>query len=642
MGIESTTTANKSQTLQGQIGVNTTPPAQVTAPPDNAVIQPTAPQLVDATPRSLVAANAVKLKHDTGSVETNKAIEVQISRLASESSAAHHTADALLKSVFKLAESIEGEKTARLNLLSTYLGAEGNPSLTVIGQNDAGAFGKLVNDVLHDRATPAHHSKDDGAQAAHKDHTPKSGHSSDQAWTLREKGTAFFNLTNSTYFNGLVQKVKNTAEQAVKDKEKGLTNSPAQQKLEQLRQLVDIERVSNLKTASADNPHARPGLEIYTNINESGKVQTDNPELYAVKDKDGNLKKNPASLDDAKKGSLAAHQNDYRAAPLIKDEQNPDKPRAELSDKGRVFTTAQQLLNEGRLTDRELRLAQSSPRNHISRTDYQFGTQMGLTAKQALEKDSTLSQDHALSLELQNAFSRDSQLNLDEVIVQRGNGFAVWNVKKGTAFAKDAEAHAKPTVAGPSGTTDRFMTAARLLGPATVKDLGLQGPKADTQLKELTRWLATGYLVDDNHHSMVEVSLGAANHGLDAQWGSDLYVSPFSEEIQSSKFKISSDQVMTELDDMSDVQVDRNYRRDLKAGLDWKDGSNRVSERAVLNARGDIELTTSKPASDVGRNTAAVQDPLADLAKQNAADRAQPVEPTASANIPQAPQWQKV
>jgi hypothetical protein len=279
---------------------------------------------------------------------------------------------------------------------------------------------------------------------------------------------------------------------------------------------------------------------------------------------------------------------------------------------------------------------------------------MGLTAKQVLEKDNPadiakltdeekqLRNDNALSLELQNAFSPDSQLGLDEVIVQRGNGFAVWNVKKGSAFAKDAEAHAKPTVAGPSGTTDRFMTAARLLGPATVKDLGLQGPKADTQLKELTRWLATGYLVDDNHHSMVEVSLGAANHGLDAQWGSDLYTSPFSEEIQSSKFKISSDQVMTELDDMSDVKVHRDYRRDLKAGLDWKDGSNRVSERAILNARGDIELTTDKPASDAGRNTAAVKDPVADLAKQNAADRAQPVEPTTSANIPQAPQWQKV
>jgi hypothetical protein len=628
------------QVQQAPIGVQV--PPQVQAPPPNVVAQPVAPQMVDATPRSLVMANTVKFTHDMGHVETNKVIEVQISRLASESVAAHHTADALLKSVFKLAENIEGEKTARLNLLSTYLGAEGNPSLTVIGQNDAGAFGKLVNDVLHDRATPKHRSGDDGAQAAHKDHTPKSGHSSDQAWTLREKGTAFFNLTNSTYFNGLVQKVKATAEKAKTEQANGLTNTPAQQKLAQLSELVDIERISNLKTASADNPHARPGLEMYTNINESGKLQTDNPELYAVKDKDGNLKKNPASLDDAKKGSLAAHQNDYRAAPLIEDEQNPDKPRAELSDKGRVFTTAQQLLDEGRLSDRELRLAQSSPRNHISRTDYQFGTQSGISLHHAMKTDRMLRRDDAKALVKENAIKSNSQLSLDQVIVQRGNGFAVWNVKKGSAFAKDAEAHAKPTVAGPSGTTDRFMTAARLLGPATVKDLGLQGPKADTQLKELTRWLATGYLVDDNHHSMVEVSLGAANHGLDAQWGSDLYTSPFSEEIQSSKFKISSDQVMTELDDMSDVKVDRNYRRDLKAGLDWKDGSNRVSERAILNARGDIELTTAKPASDAGRNTAAVKDPVADLAKQNAADRAQPVEPPTSANIPQAPQWQKV
>jgi hypothetical protein len=644
MAIEKTPSSMQQQGLQGQIGLQAPPPAQVPAQVVNVVAQPTAPQLVDATPRSLVAANTVRLKHDTGNVETNKAIEVQISRLASESAAAHHTVDALLKSVFKLAENIEGEKAARLNLLSAYTGTEANPSLTAIGQNDAGAFVKLVNDVLHDRATPAHHHGDDGAQAANKDFTPQSSHSSDQAWTLREKGTAFYNLTNSTYFNGLVQKVQSTAEQAAKDQEKGLTNSPAQQKLGELRQLVDVERIVKLKPTEPDknSTHTtRSGLEIYTGFNESGQLQTEHPELYEVKDREGNVK-NPASLDGAKGGSLSANQAAYRAVPVVKEAVPGDTPKTEVTDKNRVFTTAQHLLDEGRLTERELRLAQSSPRNHIGRTDYQFGTQQGISYYHALKTDRTLRRDDAKTLVKENAFKADSKLSLDQVIVQRGNGFAVWNVKKNTGFAKDAEAHAKPTVAGPSGTTDRFMTAARLLAPATIKDLGLQGAQADTQLKELTRWLATGYLVDDNHHSMLEVSLGAANHGLDAQWGSNLYVSPFSEEIQSSKFTISSDQVMTELDQMSEVKVDRNYRRDLKAGLEWKEGDKRITQRTEFNGRGDIHLTTDKPASDVGKNDKRKYDPVARLAQKVKAQMEQPVEPPASDKIPAAPPFVKV
>jgi hypothetical protein len=62
----------------------------------------------------------------------------------------------------------------------------------------------------------------------------------------------------------------------------------------------------------------------------------------------------------------------------------------------------------------------------------------------------------------------------------------------------------------------------------------------------------------------------------------------------------------------------------------------------VLNARGDITLTTDKPASDTGRNTEVVIDLVADKAKQVAADWQTPAENTASAEIPQAPQWMKV
>lgn len=533
--------------------------------------------------------------------------------------------------------------------------------------------------MLHNKATHVAQGQKDGAHAAIQGEVSdlkspsKNTKTTDQAWTLREKGTAFFSLTNSTYFNTLVQNVKSTAIQAQTDQAKGLTDSPAQKKIGELRQQVDVDRILQLKPPepSKDGGHStRTGLDIYTGINESGKVLTENPELYEVKAKDGTVN-NPAALEGAKKGSLSANQAAYRALPTIKDEAPGDKPKTNIVDKNRVFTTAQQLKDEGRLTERELRVAQSSPRNHISRTDYQFGTNEGFSENHALNQDSTLSKEEAYQLAKAHAFKADSKLGLDQVIVQRGNGFAVWNVKKGTGFDKDAQAHAKPTVAGPSGTTDRFMTAARLLGPATIKDLGLQGPKADTQLKELTRWLATGYLVDDNHHSMVEVSLGAANHGLDAQWGSELYVAPFSEEIESSKFNISSDQVLNELGDMPDVKVDRNYRRDLRAGLDWKSGDEDFTLKVQLNPRGDINLKEVNltaqakkaaeelakkeaeklanpdappppPPKHLDKNGNEVVDKVAELAKKVMAELAQPVETPIKGEIPVAPPFVKI
>jgi hypothetical protein len=607
-------------------------PAGETAPASGAA-QATAPELTHETPRSLVMANDIQLVHGLGDVELNKVIEVQVSRLASESTAAHHTADALLKNVFKLAEAVEGELSARINLTGAYLGAEGSPSLTVVGQMDAGAFNKLVRDVLSDQATPSKGAADDGAHQAQDSAKP-------QAWTLREKGTAFYNVTNSSYFVGLIGKVKVTAEKA----DQG--DPAAKAKLEDYRQIVDIDRIKALKTAQAEpGSHSRGGLTLYPGHNQSGQVQTQNPAFYETRTqgKDGPVTRNAAALNDAKGGgSLSANQTEYRAVPSVKDEDNPDKPRGDLTDKGKVFTTAKQLQDEGRLTERELRVAQSSPRNQLTRTDYQFGATL-------------------------TKFNADSHIDPDKTIVQRGNGFAVWKVKEHTGFDRDAKAHNKPTVAGPSGTTDRFMQASRLLGPGAKVTLGLlkevpkdqdspEAKKADHELKELTRWLATGYLVDDKHHSMVEVSLGAANHGLPAQWGVELYTAPFSQPIQAGKFAISSDQVLGALDTQKEVKVNRDYRRDLNAPLEWRENREAKADKVIFHGRGDIEVIT--PKMEAARKTEEAARRAANLEVhtwkptdngkafkeevKTAKDNKEPevkTEPTPASPIPEAPPW---
>ncbi|QLG94633.1 hypothetical protein HZF02_22965 [Pseudomonas yamanorum] len=122
------------------------------------------------------------------------------------------------------------------------------------------------------------------------------------------------------------------------------------------------------------------------------------------------------------------------------------------------------------------------------------------------------------------------------------------------------------------------MTAARLLGNGLINELGLNSPKAgeshsqsearaEREMKELVRWMATGYLVDDNHHSMVEVNLGAANHGLAAQWGPELYREPFTAPINARQFSTSNAEVARELEWQPAVKTHyETFRHDLQGG----------------------------------------------------------------------------
>jgi len=148
----STSISPSSPSLNATRSLQTEATSSVEQQAVNKLVEPVTPELSTAQPRSLTVASKIQIK-ENNTVEENKAVEVQISRIASESAAAHHTVDALLGNVVKLANLIDGEQSARFNLLSAYLGAEGSPSLSVIGQNDAGAFGKLINDVVHHRAT---------------------------------------------------------------------------------------------------------------------------------------------------------------------------------------------------------------------------------------------------------------------------------------------------------------------------------------------------------------------------------------------------------------------------------------------------------------------------------------------------------
>lgn len=121
--------------------------------------------------------------------------------------------------------------------------------------------------------------------------------------------------------------------------------------------------------------------------------------------------------------------------------------------------------------------------------------------------------------------------------VLRDHGGDVWRVRPESNFAKRADEAGKPVVAGPSGSTHRLMSAARLLGPGCREALGIDDEGA---LKELIRYAAYGYLVQDRHHSMLEVNLGAAAHGLAEQWDDSLYTQPFSQAIQGRGFTLDN------------------------------------------------------------------------------------------------------
>ncbi|KZL21054.1 hypothetical protein PsAD2_01046 [Pseudovibrio axinellae] len=432
-------------------------------------------------------AEAQMLKQSGLNTTDSKAVEASLAQVASESPAAHKTADSLIKSIVTLFTRLEGDNELKgtLDAMQAYTGD--NPKYGVVGQLGAGGFTKIV----------------DGA---------KKGKDTDV--TVREKGTAYFDLSNSPAFRKALEKIY---------------HSPELQ--EKVKDIIDIDYLHSFKFGPPRG--AQPGsqapeeLKLYTYRNENKQNASENPELY------GDV---PGSDDDT------VPENDALAGQSLTANQRKYRTRKKGGDG--AWATEADLEANKRLTEREAAFARTNPRNRADREDYQF-------------KD--------------KGPVKSGELPSEKVIVEHQPGFSVWDVKDDTGFAKDAEMHNKPTVAGPSGTTDRFITGIRLLGKGVIKELGLEGNNTEAQVKELGRWLATGYLVGDEHHSAVEVNLGAANHGLKPQWGSDLYTEPFSEPIKGKGFEISSETVVGQLEKKletakEDAVNKESYRFDLEGG----------------------------------------------------------------------------
>ncbi|MEW5711849.1 hypothetical protein AB1462_05740 [Pseudomonas sp. SB113] len=434
-------------------------------------------------------------------VTENRQIEANVGRLASESPAAHKTIDGLLASLIKLSALVEGnELRATVNLLSSY--SSDQPRFGVIGQLGSGGFNRILDEARQ------------GGSRAHR--------SGEEPLTLREKATAFFNLSNSAYFRETLERVHGSSELK-----------------KRVAEIVDVPYLESKQfgpaRGSTKESQLPEQLALYTFNNENTQDASQNPHLYeSTKDVNGRaVLSNPAKAG----ASLTRVQNDFREA----------APQG-----SNVWVSAADLKADNRLSSRELDFARLNPRNRVDRDDGQFGDQGPIKSQ--------------------------ASLPLEHTVIPRGNGFAVWRVKQGTGFAKDAAVQQKPVVAGPSGTTDRFMTAARLLGIGLVNTLGLNQPKAgesseqadvraQREMKELVRWMATGYLVDDNHHSMVEVNLGAANHGLPAQWGDSLYRELFCAPIAAHDFTISNSEVMNALNKQPSVSTHyEKFRHDLQGG----------------------------------------------------------------------------
>ncbi|RMO88790.1 Type III effector HopT1-1 [Pseudomonas syringae pv. philadelphi] len=125
--------------------------------------------------------------------------------------------------------------------------------------------------------------------------------------------------------------------------------------------------------------------------------------------------------------------------------------------------------------------------------------------------------------------------------ILRGYGSSVWGVKPDSDFARRAEESAKPVIAGPSGTASRLVSVARFLAPACLKRLDIESEQG---FKELVRYACYAYLGQDSHHSMLEVNLGVAPHGMPEQWDDTLYTEPFSHSIKGNGFGVDNDAQM--------------------------------------------------------------------------------------------------
>lgn len=457
------------------------------------------------TPLNAPAVNNIKWKNNC--VANNRQIEANLARFASESPAAHKTVDALLATLNKLFILVEKDEIkVAVNMLRSY--TSDVPNFSVVGQLGAGGFSRIMAAARHG--------------VVHKGQEPL---------TLREKATAFYNLTNSIYFRETLEKIHGS--------------------LELQERAADIVNITYLRSkpfspargCTKERPLADQ-LAIYTFENENKRDASENVHLYEeIKEINGQKIRNNS----ARAGSsLTKSQNDFR-------------DRNEHADM--AWISAADLMADKRMTKRELAFARCNARNRMDRDVGQFGYQGPVKWLGALP--------------------------MEQTVVARGNGFVIWKVKEGTGFFQDARLQHKPTVGGPSGTTDRFMTAARLLGNGLISELQLNQPKAnetraesdkraEREMKELVRWMATGYLVDDNHHSMIEVNLGAANHGLGAQWGTSLYCEPFTAPIKIGGITISNEEIMRIVESQPAVKTRyENYRYDLQGGSGakfWPDG----------------------------------------------------------------------
>ncbi|WP_217273971.1 hypothetical protein [Shewanella sp. VB17] len=201
----------------------------------------------------------------------------------------------------KLFVKVEGnELTATTRMLNAY--TRNAPALGVIGQLAAGGYTRIIDEAKYG-----------GPHNEMVDKEPVS---------LREKSTAYFNITNSSYFSEVLEKIHQSPELK-----------------EQLKGIIDINYLESKEFApprgsTKENP-LPDKLALYTFKNENINNASKNPELYQVTKniKGKEVSNNPALVG----GSLTAVQRDFR-------EPSPHKDS--------TWSTAADLKADNRLTER--------------------------------------------------------------------------------------------------------------------------------------------------------------------------------------------------------------------------------------------------------------------------------------------------
>ncbi|MGC3030431.1 hypothetical protein ACPUER_35865 [Burkholderia sp. DN3021] len=137
-------------------------------------------------------------------------------------------------------------------------------------------------------------------------------------------------------------------------------------------------------------------------------------------------------------------------------------------------------------------------------------------------------------------FAKNNAIPLDDIKIQSGYGKSVWRPASDSDFNKRASDANLPVLAGVSGTTFWFMLAGRILAPGAKAELEIEDDRA---WSELMRFALYADLVQDEHHSFVEVNAGAAEQGLEMQWNEVIYLEPFSNRIGNRKFSIGNEEM---------------------------------------------------------------------------------------------------